>query len=101
MPPVRNEPEAIAINYLLAADAGAPARIIVRDFAGRVVRELEGPARRGLNTVLWPIGAGGRGAGAGGTGGQAPAPPAIGDYTVTVEVAGETVTKPAKVRDRL
>jgi len=95
-----NEPDAVAINYLLATDAGAPAKITVRDFAGRVVREIEGPSARGLNTALWPIGAGGRGFGAGGRG-QASAPPPVGDYTVTIEVAGETVTKPARVRARI
>jgi len=98
---VPNEPDAIAITYLLAADADAPAKITVRDFAGRVVREIEGPAKRGLNTALWPIGAGGRGFGGGGRGGPPPAPPAVGDYMVTVEVAGETLTKPARVRERL
>ena len=98
---VPNEPDAIVINYLLAADAAAPAKVTVRDFAGRVVRELEGPAKRGLNTVLWPIGAGGRGFGAGGRGAQPAAPPTVGDYTVTLEVAGETLTKPARVRERL
>jgi len=97
---VPNEPDAVAINYLLATDAGAPAKITVRDFAGRVVREIEGPSARGLNTALWPIGAGGRGFGAGGRG-QASAPPPVGDYTVTIEVAGETVTKPARVRARI
>ena len=96
---VPNEPDAIAITYLLAADAGAPARITVRDFAGRVVREIEGPSKRGLNTALWPIGGGGRGFGGGG--GQAAAPAPVGDYTVTLEVGGETLTKPARIRERL
>ena len=103
---VPNEPEALAINYYLKADAPAAAKITVKDLPGKVMRELEGPAKRGLNRALVPLaGGGGRGlvvaAGGGGRGrGGAPATPplAIGDYTVTVEVAGQSLTKPARVR---
>ena len=105
---VPNEPEALAINYYLNADAASGARITVKDSSGQVARQMDGPAKRGLNRAIVNLaGTGGRGAGAGGGQGQrgrgaAPAPPlGIGDYTVTLEVAGATVTKPARIRPRI
>ena len=104
---VANEPEALAINYYVKGDAGAGARITVKDLAGKVLREMDGPAKRGLNKALVPL-AGGGGRGAGGAGGgrgrggaPAVAPLGIGDYTVTVDVAGQSLTKPARVRARI
>ncbi len=101
---VPNEPEAIVINYYLKADQSAGAKVTVTDKDGRVMRQLDGPGKKGMNRVLWTLagsGGGGRGGGRGG-GGAAPAPPAtVGDYTVTVDVAGEKLTKPAKVRERI
>ena len=94
---VPNEPEAIVVNYYLAADATGPARIAVSDSTGRTVRQMEGPSRKGLNRALVNLGgAGGRGRGA-----AAPPPLGVGDYTVTVEVAGATLTKRARVRARI
>ena len=101
---VPNEPEAIVINYYLKADQASGAKITVTDTNGRVMRQLDGPGKAGLNRVLWPLnGGGGRGAGGGGRGGGAPAAivPTVGDYTVTIEVAGEKLAKPAKVRERI
>jgi photosystem II stability/assembly factor-like uncharacterized protein len=109
---VPNEPEALTINYYVKADAATGARITVKDPAGKVLRELEGPAKRGLNRALVPLaGSGGRpfagsgqaggGGGGRGRGGPATPPLAAGDYTVTVEVAGQTLTKPARVRVRI
>ncbi|HTM24859.1 MAG TPA: hypothetical protein VL225_06680 [Vicinamibacterales bacterium] len=110
---VPNEPEALAINYYLKADAAAPAKIAVTDSTGRVVRQMEGPAKSGLNRAYVGLAGsfGGRGAStgsgqaAGGRGGRGAAPGEgplpIGDYTVTVEVAGQSLTKPAKVRARI
>ena len=104
---VPNEPEALAINYYLKADAPAAAKVTVKGSSGAVLRESEGPAKAGLNRVLVNLaGGGGRGGGGGGDGrgrGGAPgiAPLAIGDYTVTVEVAGQQLTKPARVRARM
>jgi hypothetical protein len=73
-----------------------------------VLRESEGPAKAGLNRALVPLaGGGGRGAGGGGAGGRGrdgaagAAPLAIGDYSVTVDVAGQSLTKPARVRARI
>jgi photosystem II stability/assembly factor-like uncharacterized protein len=106
-----NEPEALVINYYLKADAPAAAKITVKDPSGKVLRETEGPVKAGLNRALVNLaGGGGRGFGGGGGGagggrgrGGAPvvAPLPIGDYTVTVDVAGQSLTKPARVRPRL
>jgi photosystem II stability/assembly factor-like uncharacterized protein len=96
---VPNEPEALVINYYLPADASGAAKINVADQAGHVVRELTGPAKRGLNRALVMLGGsgGGRGRGAG----PIVAPMAVGEYVVSLEVAGEHLTKPARVRDRI
>jgi photosystem II stability/assembly factor-like uncharacterized protein len=104
---VPNEPEALVINYLLKADGDAPAKITVKDLTGKVLREVEGPTRAGLNHAVVNLAAGGgRGGGGGGGGrgrGAGPIVPplGVGDYTVTVDVAGQTLTKPARVRARI
>ena len=101
---VPNEPESILIHYYLKADAAGTVPITVTDAAGRVVRTFAGPGRRGFNRVPWPLGGGGRGGGGeGGRGGAAgaAAPLAIGDYTVTLEVGGEKLSKPATIRARI
>ena len=102
---VPNEPEALVINYYLKADAPAAAKITVKDASGKVLRESEGPAKAGLNRALVSLAGGaGRGGGGGGRGRGAapgPGPLAIGDYTVTVDVAGQSLTKPARVRARI
>ena len=109
---IPNEPDALVINYYVKADATEQARIRLADPAGRIMREMPGPARAGMNRVQISLaGGGGRGGPAGGGAaaagrgrgaGAAPAGPlAVGDYAVTVEVAGQTLTKPARVRDRI
>jgi hypothetical protein len=101
---VPNEPEAFAIEYYLKTDAASSAKITVTDSTGRVVRQLDGPAKHGLNRAYanLGIGFGGRGGGRGGRGGTpGEGPLAIGDYTVTVDVAGASLSKPAKVRARI
>ena len=102
---VPNEPEALAIEYYLKADASGAARITVSDLEGKVLRQLEGPAKAGLNRALVPLaGNGGRGRGQGFRGrGAGPVTPAleVGEYLVTVEVAGEKLTKHARVRARI
>jgi photosystem II stability/assembly factor-like uncharacterized protein len=93
---VPNEPDALTINYYLKAEASAEAKITVADLSGRTVRELTGPARAGLNRALVML-AGSRGRRDRGS--EPPvAPLTVGDYRVTVEVAGHSFTKPARVR---
>ncbi|HTI36384.1 MAG TPA: hypothetical protein VL484_02400 [Vicinamibacterales bacterium] len=95
---VPNEPEAFVINYLLKTDA-ASAQIAVTDHAGTVVRQITGPAKAGFNRVLVPLN-GSSGRGRGGRGAAPVAPLEIGEYTVTVDVGGQKLTKPATVRVR-
>ena len=106
---IPNEPDALVVNYYLGTDAGN-ARIVLADAAGRPMREMQGPARAGLNRVQISLAGGGRGGpapatGAGRGGGRGAGPGAgplgAGDYLVTLEVAGQTLTKPARVRDRI
>jgi photosystem II stability/assembly factor-like uncharacterized protein len=97
---VPNEPEAIVINYYLKADQAAGAKVTITDANGREMRQLNGPAKAGMNRVLWPLNGGGGRGGRGGGGAAIPTP-AIGDYKVTVQVAGETLTKTATVRARI
>ena len=89
---IPNEPEALIVNYYVSVES--PTRLTLSDFTGRVVRTVEGPARRGLNRVQLAFGAGGGRGGGGGT-------LAVGDYVVTLEVAGTKLTKPARVRERI
>ena len=97
---VPNEPDALVVNYYLR-DAATPApHITVTDAAGHVVRQADGGARAGLNRALVSFtgGGGGRGRGAGPAAATTLTP---GDYTVTLTVAGQTLTKPARVRERI
>jgi hypothetical protein len=100
---VPNEPDALVINYYLKADASGAAKIAVKDPTGKVVREMDGPAKAGLNRALVNLGGsgGGRGGRGGRGGGPVVQPLGIGDYTVTVNVAGQSLTKPARVRARI
>jgi hypothetical protein len=100
---VPNEPDALVVNYYLKAD-GASARVTVAEPGGRVLRDVPGPARAGLNRLNVNLGGGGGRSGGQGRGGAAPAasgPLAVGDYVVTLIVGDVTVAKPARVRDRI
>jgi hypothetical protein len=96
---VPNEPDAVAILYYLKADASPAPRVTITDAAGRTVRQLDGPGRAGLNRLNVPFTGGGRGRGAGTA--AAPANLAPGEYVVTLTAAGQTLTKPARVRERI
>jgi photosystem II stability/assembly factor-like uncharacterized protein len=104
---VPNEYDGMVINYWSKEAVPAGARVTIADAAGRQVAQLQGQVRAGLNRVQWnltetvapagaPTGRGGRGGGRGG--GPLVAP---GDYRVTLEVGTATVTKTAKVRERI
>jgi photosystem II stability/assembly factor-like uncharacterized protein len=97
---VPNEPDALVVNYYLR-DAAAPApHITLTDAGGHVVRQIDGGARAGLNRALVSFtgGGGGRGRGAGPAAATTLTPA---DYTVTLTVAGQTLTKAAHVRERI
>jgi hypothetical protein len=126
---VPNEPEGMVVDYWLGAGTSgseAPVRITVTSEAGAVVRVVSGTTQRGMNSVVIPFtvrrrrfarggagvrsragaGAGARGGGARGAAGtlDADAPAGAltpGRYTVTLEAAGQRLTKPAVVRERI
>ena len=90
------------IVYWQRDASSGPVTIRVSDAGGRVVFTAGPPAGTGLQRALWnlrvqPEGTAGRGAGRGGRGGGgAPAPP--GNYTITLEAAGRTLTQTATVK---
>ena len=97
-----NEPNAVVVNYFLKAKAAGPAKVVVADSYGKVLAELSGPAEAGLNTILWGMRAqrsgqpAGRGPGMGGGGAMVDP----GEYVVTLEAGGKTLTKKAVIRYR-
>jgi photosystem II stability/assembly factor-like uncharacterized protein len=116
---VPNEPEGIPVNYWVSSNDSTRVQITVTDSAGAVARQISSTARRGLNRVVVPFAVGGgRGRGGGRGGGGPPpvlggrggagapnanagAPIVPGRYTITVEAAGQRLTRPAHVRERI
>jgi hypothetical protein len=98
---IPNEPEALIVNYHLRAEAAGSARVTVTDATGRAVRTVDGTARRGLNRAVINLAGGGGGRGGGPPGAAGAGGLATGDYVISLEVAGEKLTKPARVRDRI
>jgi hypothetical protein len=112
-----NEPDGMQIRYYLKSAANDSAIIKVADAQGQEVASLKGPAKAGLNAVTWNArraSRGGRGRGVGGgtgagadsaTGraggrGRGTALDALmpeGQYTVTLQVNGKTLTQPARI----
>jgi photosystem II stability/assembly factor-like uncharacterized protein len=92
-----NEPNGMPIVYWQREASAASVVIRVTDTSGRVVFTSERPSGAGLQRVIWNLRVqtpgGGRG---GGRGGGAPVPP--GEYTVTIESGGRTLTRPATVK---
>ena len=94
-----NAPNGMVIRYYLKDAAPAAALVTIADANGQEVARLEGRATAGINTVVWTTrrgGAGRRGSG----------PPAanpldqwmpLGDYAVTLAVAGKTLTQHAQI----
>ena len=88
-----NPDSGATIDYFLR-DAGDTAQIAVTDAANRVVRTLKGPARRGLNRLVWdlrlepPLGEADRGSPS--PGGGVPQGPAVlpGMYNIALRVPG-------------
>ena len=80
-----NEPEGIVVTYYLRTDATVTPRVRVADRDGREVRAIDGPARAGINTVVWDLLDADK------------KRVKAGDYRVTLEAAGQAATKPARV----
>src|SRR5690606_39190389 len=97
---VPNEPDALVINYFLAKPQEGNATVTVANASGETVAQFEGPARMGLNRVLWNMRAGSGGeAGRRARGGGEPQPP--GEYRITVEAGGGRQTVTGRIRERL
>src|SRR5262249_32839098 len=95
-----NAPRGAAINYYLKAAASGDVKITIADAQGRVVRNLDGTTKAGINRVMWNLApnppAGGAPGGGGGRGGGAAAVQP-GTYVVTLSVGGKTYSKPVGV----
>jgi len=95
-------PSGAAIYYYLPAEAQADVELVVRDALGAEVRRLEGSSEQGLHRLRWDLsarrgrggGGGPRGSGFGARGGGSVA---YGDYSVTMEVDGETQVRRIRV----
>jgi photosystem II stability/assembly factor-like uncharacterized protein len=102
-----NEPEGMVIRYYVRSDVASGATVVIADAGGREVARLQGRSAAGINTVVWNTRVGG---GRGGRG-AAPAPAAagrgsvnpldswmpLGDYTVTLQVGGKTLTQVGRI----
>jgi photosystem II stability/assembly factor-like uncharacterized protein len=84
-----NEPNAVLVRYALKTKAAAPIKIKIADPYGKVLAEMTGPGEPGLNTVEWPM----RGL----RGGPLAEP---GEYVVTLDSGGQTLSKKAVIRGR-
>ena len=115
---VPNEPEALVINYYLKrAGTGRRATVTIADRAGPAGREADAdrPRRGSISVAVEHAGAGGRRtaaaervrradevrAVAAGAAAQAAGLRRVGDYQVTLDVAGEKLTKTGRIRERI
>lgn len=98
-----NEPNAIVINYYLKQKAADAVKVTVADPYGKVVSELKGKGEAGLNTVFWDMRLRQQGE-------EVRTPDedwwrprpaaAVGEYVITIEVAGQKLTKKAVIRKK-
>jgi hypothetical protein len=100
-----NEPAGMIIRYYLKTAAPGGATVTIANAAGQEVARVQGGSQAGINQAVWSTRVGG---GRGARGGGAPAAGPVssnpidqwaplGDYTVTVTVAGKTLTQTAKI----
>ena len=101
-----NEPNGMLIRYYLKNAGTGGASIAIANAAGEEVARLQGPANAGINTVVWNTrltgrggapAAGARGGGATRGGASLDQLAPLGDYTVSVTVAGKTLTNVGKI----
>jgi hypothetical protein len=100
-----NEPSGMAIRYYLKTAAPAGATVTITNAAGLEVARLTGRAGAGINSVMWSMrnqGGGGRGAAAAAAQGRGSVNPLdqwtpLGEYTITLEVAGQKLTQTARI----
>ena len=114
-----NDPDGMAISYYLKSAATRPVSVVITDPAGKEVARLAGAGAAGITDVVWNMRVPGAGRGAGArAGGVGPAGNPgggrgrgraglglnpldqwmpLGDYTVTLEVAGTSLRQPARI----
>jgi len=80
-----NESNGMVIEYWLAREQEAPARITIRDSEGATIARLDGTASAGLNHVLWPLRD------------QRRTEVEPGRFEVVLEAGGARLTRPARV----
>ena len=99
-----NEPNAMVIRYYLKNRGTGNASVVIASANGQEVARLQGPAEAGINTVLWTMRLGADGGGAGARTGGASRGGArldqlapLGEYTITLEIGGKTLTQKARI----
>jgi photosystem II stability/assembly factor-like uncharacterized protein len=96
-----NEPGGMKISYYLRNPVPGGVEATITDARGAEVARLQGEGAPGINTVMWNMraggGAGGFGGGRGGGGSVLDRWIPLGEYTVTLEAGGITVTRSAQI----
>jgi len=98
-----NEPNAVLVRYALKDKAAGPVKIKIADPYGKVLAELTGAGEPGLNTVDWSmrVQRAGQGGGRSEEFGYFGAPLVEpGEYVVTLDCGGQTLSKKAVIRGR-
>jgi len=102
-----NEPAGMLIRYYVKNAGAGNAVVSIRDAAGQEMARFSNASAQGINTVRWDMrqpargggagGGGARGGGAtrGGAGIEQLAP--LGEYTVTLELGGKTLTQKGRI----
>ncbi len=90
-----NEPNGLLIYYYLDKDATGPVKVTVADASGKVVRSMNGPQKAGLTRISSEV-SGFRGGGGARTR-EVPAAMPPGEYTVTLDTGGTTLTQKTRI----
>jgi len=96
-----NEPNAVVINYFLKEKAKDKVKITVSDPYGKMLQEIAGKGDAGMNAVLWDMRIPRPQGQAGGFRGFGGAMVDPGEYVVTLELAGQKLTKKALIPKRM
>ena len=98
-----NPPYGAMIDYSLAGELKGDVKIVIRDAAENIVREIAGTKNTGINRVVWNLryalpGVTPEGSQAGGFGAAAQGPAVLpGEYKVTLKADGQEMTKTVRV----
>jgi photosystem II stability/assembly factor-like uncharacterized protein len=101
-----NEPSGMLIRYYLKDAASAPATLVITNSTGREMARMAGSGNAGINQAVWNTRLGGGPPTRSGQAARGAVPASaspidqwapLGDYTVTLTVAGKTLTQTARV----